>query len=135
MGLLHLKRESPQMAYHHDVSRGLARFVARMRDKVADDIFVARIEHYLERSGQDDGGRLAVACGEENLLIGRAVAGMEPLTRAILILVVARKMSVAQVSRRFGMSEERVCRHFRLAIEMVAEQGRLGLSPCGSSDR
>lgn len=47
---------------------------------------------------------------------------MEPLTRGILIVVVGRKMSVSEVARRFRMSEERVCRHFRRALEMVAGQ-------------
>lgn len=67
--------------------------------------------------------------------IEQAVAQMAPLTRYILILVVGRKMSVAQVARRFGMNEERVCRHFRLAVEVVAEQGRLGHATRSISDR
>ncbi|AYO77254.1 sigma-70 family RNA polymerase sigma factor [Sphingobium yanoikuyae] len=107
------------MTYHHDVSRCLARFVARMRDRVADEICLARIERYLadgENAGLENA---SVICQVRDGRIDKMVAQMEPLTRAILILVVARKMSVAEVARRFRMSEERVCRHFRLAVEGI----------------
>jgi hypothetical protein len=35
--------------------------------------------------------------------------------------VVGRRMTVAQVSRRFGISEARVCWHFRQAISTATE--------------
>lgn len=108
------------MANHHTVSACLARFVARMRDRVPDQICVARIERFLERTANADTAHLFVASGEGDARINQAVVQMAPLTRSILILVVGRKMSVAEVARRFRMSEERVCRQFRLAAEMVA---------------
>ncbi|WP_341897494.1 sigma-70 family RNA polymerase sigma factor [Sphingobium sp. YR657] len=107
------------MAYHHDVSRCLARFIARMRDGVADEICLARIERYLADGEVAVEENTSVLCQERDGRIEKVVAQMEPLTRAILILIVARRMSVAEVARRFRMSEERVCRHFRLAAEMV----------------
>lgn len=107
------------MTYHHDVSRCLARFVARMRDRVADEICLARIERYLADGTKAGVERGSLGSQERDERIDKAVAQMEPLTRAILILVVARKMSVAEVARRFRMSEERVCRHFRLAVEGI----------------
>ncbi len=107
------------MAYHHDVSRCLARFVARMRDRVADEICLARIERFLADGENAEVERASVGGGEGDDRIDTVVAQMEPLTRAILILVVTRKMSVTEVARRFRMSEERVCRHFRLAVELV----------------
>ncbi len=112
------------MAYHHGVSRCLARFVARMRDRVADEVCLARIERFLADGGNGELEKASVASGEGDERIDTAVARMEPLTRAILILVVARKMSVAEVARRFRMSEERVCRHFRLAVELVHSRER-----------
>ncbi len=108
------------MAYHHNVSGFLTRFVARMRDRVSDEICVARIERFLERSVGADTPLLPAMRGEGDVRIEQTIAQMAPLTRSILILVVGRKMSVAQVARRFGMSEDRVCRHFRMAVEMVA---------------
>lgn len=107
------------MAHHHDVSSCLARFVARMRDRVSDDICVARIEHYLSKRSLEEGPPSCEALAEREPAINEAVARMDDLTRGILILVVSQKMSVSQVARRFGMSEERVCRHFRRAVEMV----------------
>lgn len=116
------------MAYYHTVSGCLARFVARMRDRVPDQICVARIERYLERTVEADGAQLSAASGKGDARIDQAVVQMAPLTRSILILVVGRKMSVAEVARRFGMSEERVCRQFRLAVEIVAkcQDGEVG---------
>ncbi|MDV3482713.1 sigma-70 RNA polymerase sigma factor region 4 domain-containing protein [Sphingobium yanoikuyae] len=108
------------MAHHHDVSKCLARFVTRMRDRVSDDICAARIERYLAKSALEDGHPSREAAGETDPGINEAVARMDALTRGILILVVSQKMSVSEVARRFRMSEERVCRHFRRAVEMVA---------------
>ncbi|MBT2246653.1 sigma-70 family RNA polymerase sigma factor [Sphingobium sp. BHU LFT2] len=108
------------MAHHHDVSRCLARFVARMRDRVSDDICAARIERYLAKGALEDGQLSREAAGDADPDINEAVARMDALTRGILILVVSQKMSVSEVARRFRMSEERVCRHFRRAVEMVA---------------
>ncbi|WP_076605770.1 MULTISPECIES: sigma-70 family RNA polymerase sigma factor [unclassified Sphingobium] len=99
-----------------------------MRDRVADEICVARIEHYLGGNAQADVERHIGERGEGDVGIEKAVAQMEPLTRAILILVVGRKMSVSEVARRFRMSEDRVCRHFRLATEMVHRHRRGGRS-------
>lgn len=110
------------MAYHHDVSGCLARFVARMRDRVPDEICVARIERFLERNAPADTARLPDALGQRDGRIKKAVEQMEPLTRGILILVAEHKMPVSEVARRVRMSEERVCRHFRRAMEMVAGQ-------------
>lgn len=121
-GLLKLRRELPQMAYHHTVSGCLARFVARMRDRVPDEICAARIERFLEGSAPADTARLPDALGQRDGRIKKAVEQMEPLTRGILILVAEHKMPVSEVARRFRMSEERVCRHFRRAIVMVAAQ-------------
>lgn len=114
------------MANHHHVIECLARFVTRMRDRVSDETCVARIERYLEQSALCgvEGRPTALATGDR--AISCAVAEMEPLTRAILIVIVARKMSVREVSRRFGMSEERVCRHFRSAVEIVARRREIG---------
>lgn len=116
------------MANHHNVSGCLARFVARMRDRVPDEICAARVERFLERSAPAETARLPDALGQRDGRIEKAVADMEPLTRGILILVVGCKMSVSEVARRFRMSEERVCRHFRLAIEMVVtcQKGEVG---------
>lgn len=108
------------MAHHHDVSRCLARFVTRMRDRVSDDICVARIEHYLAKRSLEEGPPSCEAADQRDPAINEAVARMDALTRGILILVVSQKMSVSEVARRFRMSEERVCRHFRRAVEMVA---------------
>lgn len=109
------------MACHHDVSGCLARFVARMRDRVPDAICAARIERFLRESAQVDTLLLPDALGGRDGRIEKAVARMEPLTRGILILVVGRRMSVSEVARRFHMREERVCWQFRLAAEMVAK--------------
>lgn len=117
------------MTYHHTVSGCLARFVARMRDRVPDQIRVARIERFLETSQKADIARLSTARGEGDVRIEQAVEQMTPLTRSILILVVGRKMSVAEAARRFGMTEERVCRHFRLAVEAVANCQDGGKNP------
>lgn len=110
------------MAYHHDVSRCLAKFVARMRDRITDEICASRIERYLARNPRADVASGFGKSEERDSGIDAAVAQMEPLTRAILILVAGRRMSVAEVARRFSMSEERVCRHFRLAVETVAKR-------------
>lgn len=112
------------MANHHHVIECLARFVTRMRDRVSDETCVARIECYLEQSTpvELEGQSVPFVGGDGT--ISRAVVEMEPLTRAILIVIVVRKMSVREVSRRFGMSEERVCRHFRLAIATVVGRRR-----------
>lgn len=107
------------MAQHHNVSSCLARFVTRMRDRVADDICAARIERYLATAALEEGQPPRKAAGERDPGIDEAVARMDALTRGILALVVSQKMSVSQIARRFGMSEERVCRHFRRAVEMV----------------
>lgn len=92
-----------------------------MRDRVPDQICVARIERFLERNAEVDVARISAASGEGDVRIEQAVEQLAPLTRSILILVVGRRMSVAQVARRFGMSEERVCRHFRMAVQMVTK--------------
>lgn len=110
------------MAHYHNVSGCLARFVARMRDRVPDEICAARIERFLEGSALADNPRLPDALWERDGRIEKAVAQMEPLTRGVLILVVGRKMPVSEVARRFRMSEARVCRQFRRAIELVAAQ-------------
>ncbi|WP_218146979.1 hypothetical protein [Sphingobium sp. AP50] len=107
------------MTHHHIVSECLVRFVARMRDRVPDAICAGRIERFLERSARADAAQRPDAHEARDMGIKRAVAQMEPLTRGILILVVERKMSVLEVARIFRMSEERVCRHFRLAAQMV----------------
>ena len=107
------------MAHHHDVSRCLARFVTRMRDRVSDDICAARIERYLAKAALED-GQPSREAAETDPGINEAVARMDALTRGILLLVVSQKMSVSEVARRFRMSEERVCRHFRRAVAIVA---------------
>ena len=118
------------MAFHHDVSRCLASFIARMRGRAGDDVCLARIEHYLEQRGGNDSTRWTAGSGggAEDARIKAAVATMPPLTRAILVLVVRNRMSVAEVSRRFGMSEDRVCRHYRLAVAIVLKH-RKGEEP------
>ena len=100
-----------------------------MRDRVPDQICVARIERFLEKSAKIGTARLSMVRGEGDERIDQAVEQMTPLTRSILILVVGRKMSVAEVARRFGMTEERVCRHFRLAVEVVANCQDGGKTP------
>jgi len=95
-----------------------------MRDRGADEICLARIERFLADGANAGVESASVISQERDGRIDKVVAQMEPLTRAILILVVARKMSVAEVARRFRMSEERVCRHFRLAVELVHNRER-----------
>jgi AraC-like DNA-binding protein len=97
-----------------------------MRDRVPDAICAGRIERFLERSARGDSAQLPDAHEALDMGIEWAVAEMEPLTRGILILVVGRKMSVLEVARLFHMSEERVCRHFRLAAQMVMKQHEQG---------
>jgi DNA-directed RNA polymerase specialized sigma24 family protein len=90
-----------------------------MRDRVSDDICAARIERYLAKAALED-GQPSREAAETDPGINEAVARMDALTRGILILVVSQKMSVSEVARRFRMSEERVCRHFRRAVAIVA---------------
>lgn len=79
-----------------------------MRDRVSDEACVARIRRDLARSAPPEVGQSAsLAVG--NRAISRAVGEMDALARAIMILIVARQMSVAEVSRRFGVSEGHVC--------------------------
>ena len=113
--------EYPAVTFLPVLSQALAKLILRIRNLADDDHCCARIDRYLDTVDLrmmvepiDLGG------SEEAARIRQVVARMEPLKRAILILVVERKMSVAEVSRRFGMREERVCRHYRAAVGEVA---------------
>ena len=96
--------------------------IVRLRNLAGDERCAARIERYLERSGPGEMAEpIGAGGGEAGARIRQALAHMPPLTRAVLAVVVGRRMSVTQVSRRFGISEARVCWHFRRAILIVAE--------------
>ena len=112
------------MAHYHHVANCLAKFMARLLDRTTDETCVARIEEYLARNML---ASMEISPSQDSrvrLEISRAVAQMEPLTRSVLILIVTHKMSVAEISHRFGMSQERVCEHFRLAVETVTMRKR-----------
>lgn len=101
--------------------QALAKLILCVQNLADDDRCCARIDRYLDTVGlQMMAEPIGARGGEEAARIRQVVAKMQPLTRAILILVVGRKMSVAEVSRRFGMREERVCRHYRAAVGEVA---------------
>lgn len=115
------------MTYPAILRRSLAKLMLRARDLAGDDRCCARIQQYFDTLVPGDmAGPVGGGGGEPGARIRQAVEQMEPLTRAILILVVGRRMSVAEVSRRFGMREERVCRHFRAALEQVAGRRESG---------
>ena len=103
------------------LSQALANLILCVRNLADDDHCCARIDRYLDTV---DVRMMAEPIGlggdEEAARIRQVVAEMEPLKRGILILVVGRKMSVGEVSRRFGMREDRVCRHYRAAVGGVA---------------
>ncbi len=109
------------MTYLTVLRQALAKLILCLQNLADDDHCCARIDRYLDTVDlQMMAEPIGVGGGEEAARIRLVVAKMEPLTRGILILVVGRKMSVAEVSRRFGMREERVCRHYRTAVGEVA---------------
>lgn len=108
------------MTFLSDLSQALAKLILSVRNLADDDRCCARIERYLDTVDLRMMAEPIGLGGEEAARIRQVVARMEPLTRGILILVVERKMSVAEISRRFGMREERVCRHYRAAVGEVA---------------
>lgn len=120
-GTISLSKVSVMCIFHH-TSRFLAYVLGELRNLAGDKRCAARIDRYLARC---DPGAIAEPIGlggaEAGAPVREALAQMPPLTRAVLAVVVGRRMTVAQVSRRFGISEERVCWHFRHAISMVAE--------------
>ncbi|MGE6694749.1 sigma factor-like helix-turn-helix DNA-binding protein [Sphingobium limneticum] len=103
------------------LSQALAKLILCIQNLAGDDRCCARIDRYLDIVDlRMMAAPIGVGGGEEAARIRQVVAKMEPLTRSILILVVGQKMSVGEVSRRFGMREERVCRHYRAAVCEVA---------------
>ncbi|MDI1295731.1 MAG: sigma-70 family RNA polymerase sigma factor [bacterium] len=109
------------MTFLSDLSQALAKLILSVRNLADDDRCCARIDRYLDTVDlQMMAEPIGVGGGEEAARIRQVVARMEPLTRAILILIVGRKMSVAEISRHFGMREDRVCRHYRAAVGEVA---------------
>ena len=109
------------MTYLTVLRQALAKLILCLQNLADDDHCCARIDRYLDTVDlQMIAEPIGPGGSEEAARIRQVVAGMEPLTRGILILVVGRKMSVAEVSRRFGMREERVCRHYRAAVGEVA---------------
>lgn len=106
------------------VSRFVTCILFQLRNLASDERCASRIERYLEQCVPGEMAEpIGVGGGEAGARIRRALATMPPLTRAVLAVVVGRRMTVAQVSRRFGMSETRVCWHFRRAILIVAGYG------------
>ena len=101
--------------------QALAKLILCVQNLADDDRCCARIDRYLDTVDQRMMTEpIGAGGGEEGARIRQVVAKMQPLTRATLILVVGRKMSVGEVSRRFGMREDRVCRHYRAAVGGVA---------------
>lgn len=120
--LTHLR--SAHMTYPAVLRRSLTKLTLRGRHLAGDDRCCARIQQYFDVLVPGDmTGAVGGSGGEPEVRIRQAMEKIEPLTRAILIVVVGRRMSVAEVSRRFGVREERVCRYFRSALVQVA--GRL----------
>lgn len=104
------------------VSRIFGRAHIKLRNLAGDERCAARIEQYLGRCGpREMAAPIAAGGGQAGAQIRQALGQMSPLTRAVLAVVVGRRMSVAQVSQRFGISEARVCWHFCQAISLVAE--------------
>jgi DNA-directed RNA polymerase specialized sigma24 family protein len=98
-----------------------------LRNLAGDAACAARIERFLDQGcpevmAEPIGG----GGGDAGSEIRQALVLMPPLTRAVLSVMVGHKMSVAQVSRRFGINEARVRRHFLEAISMVAEYRNVG---------
>lgn len=113
--------ECPVVTFLPDLSQALAKLTLCVRNLADDNRCCARIDRYLDTVDlRMMAEPIGVGGGEEAARIRQVVAKMEPLTRGILILVVGRKMSVAEVSQRFGMCEVRVCRHYRAAVGEVA---------------
>lgn len=99
------------------LSQALANLILCVRNLADDDHCCARIDRYLDTVDvRMMAEPIGMGGGEEAARIRQVVAKMDPLTRGILILVAGQKMSVGEVSRRFGMCEERVCRHYRAAV-------------------
>lgn len=116
-----LSKVSVMSIFHH-TSRFLAYVLVELRNLAGDKRCAARIDRYLARCVPGDIAEpIGLGSSEAGSWVREAVAQMPPLTRAVLAVVVGRRMTVAQVSRKFGISEERVCWHFRRAISMVAE--------------
>lgn len=99
----------------------LPKLILILRNLASDAVCCRRIERYLE---EREFGEMAVPIGggggEDGARVRAWLAHMEPLACGILLLIVGRRMSARQVSQCIGMSEERVCRHFRAAMRQVA---------------
>ncbi|MBG6120173.1 MULTISPECIES: sigma factor-like helix-turn-helix DNA-binding protein [unclassified Sphingobium] len=110
------------MSIFQHASRFAAYVVIELRNLAGDERCAARIDRYLARCvPREIAEPIGLGGGKAGARVRQALAKMPPLTRAVLAVVVGRKMTVKQVSRRFGISEERVCWHFRRAVSMVAE--------------
>lgn len=99
----------------------LPKLILTLRNLASDAVCCRRIERYLKESEFEEmtvpiGG----GGGEDGACVRAGLAHMEPLARGILLLIVGRRMSARQVSQRIGISEKRVCRHFRAAMQHLA---------------
>jgi len=110
--------------------------IVRLRNLAGDERCAARIERYLVWGGPGEMAEpIGAGGGEAGARIRQALAQMPPLTRAVLAVVVGRRLSVAQVSRRFGISEARVRWHFAgrsrswRSVEKYAEPVRTCTNP------
>lgn len=101
--------------------RILPKLILTLRNLASDAVCCRRIERYLKKS-ESEGMAEPIwgGGGEDGARVRAGLAHMEPLACGILLLIVGRRMSAQQVSRRIGMSEERVCRHFKAALRRVA---------------
>ena len=110
--------------------------IVRLRNLAGDERCAARIERYLVWGGPGEMAEpIGAGGGEAGARIRQALAQLPPLTRAVLAVVVGRRLSVAQVSRRFGISEARVRWHFAgrsrswRSVEKYAEPVRTCTNP------
>ncbi len=104
------------------VARGiLPKLLLSLRNLASDAACCRRIDRFLDENGaQEMAVPIADGGGEDGARVRAGLAQMEPLACGIFLLIVGRHMSARQVSQRIGMSEERVCRHFRTAMRQVA---------------
>jgi len=110
------------MAFLFRARRLLPKLILVLRNLASDAACCRRIERYLEESEAEGMAEpIGAGGGEHGARLRAGLMDIEPLACGVLLLIVGRRMSARQVSRVIGMSEERVCRHFKAALRQLAK--------------